>query len=252
MDDNWTKLLLGELKRIIKAQGYNYKDISKALKMSESGFKKLINSEDCSLSKVEKICNFIGIRMTDLFRSIEELQLEEVSFSKGQELFFESERVGFLLFWLLVYERRSLVESQKLLNLEEKKMWSLLRKMDVLNLIKVLPGDRLGLPRPQGIKWVGKSKFINDLYRQWGSTLLNNAIGENANDLENSYFTIRYLKMCESTWKEFKLNLESLELQYTNTATREMRMNVQNLKHIRWLSIADQKSWAEDEISRMK
>jgi len=50
--------------------------------------------------------------------------------------------------------------------------------------------------------------------------------------------------MSQSTWKEFKLKLESIELQYSNTVTREMRMNIQNLKYIGWLSIADQNSWA--------
>jgi hypothetical protein len=68
--------------------------------MSESGFKKLINSDDCGLSKIEKICNFIGIIMTDLFKSIEKLQLEEVSFTSNQEAFFTNQRLGLkLIIW---------------------------------------------------------------------------------------------------------------------------------------------------------
>ncbi|MDD4976922.1 MAG: helix-turn-helix transcriptional regulator, partial [Bacteriovorax sp.] len=176
MDNNWSKLLISELKRIIKTQGFSYKELALALRMSESGFKKLINSEDCSLGKIEKICKFVGIRITDLFQSIEKLQLEEVSFNPKQETYFSTHRVAFLLFWLLVYERRSLVESQTLLKLEDKKMWSHLRKMDALNLLKVLPGDRLGLPHPRGIKWVGRTKFVNSLYVKWGHSLLNHGI----------------------------------------------------------------------------
>ena len=248
MDDNWTKLLLNELKRIIKSQGFNYKELAEALEMSESGFKKLINSTDCSLSKIEKICNFVGVRMTDLFKSIEKLHLEEVSFSSDQELFFKTYRVGFLLFWFLVYERRSLEEAQNLLKIDNKKTWSYLRKMDALNLLKILPKDRISLPRPQGIKWVGSTTFIDDLYTKWGHSLLNYAIKKKGIDPENSYFSIRYLKMSESTWKDFKMNLENMEIQYTNIATREMRMGLKSLKHIRWLSIADQKSWAENEL----
>ena len=247
MDLIWSKLLMGELKRIVKEQGFSYKDLAKTLKMSESGFKKLINSEDCSLGKVEKICNTVGIRITDLFISIEKLQLEEVRFTQLQESFFTSQRTGFLLFWLLAYERRPLTEAQSLLKLDSKKIWSMLRKMDSLNLIKVLPKDRLGLPQPHGIKWVGKTKFITDLYKKWGHHLLAQAIEKQGQASADSLFTIRYLKMSESTWKEFKGELEKTELQFTNRATREMRMSVQNLKHVRWLSVADQGSWAEDE-----
>jgi len=88
MGANSSKLLMSELKRIIKVQGFSYKELSAELKMSESGFNKLINSEDCNLSKIEKICNIVGIRMTDLFESIEKIQLKEVNFTIKQESFF--------------------------------------------------------------------------------------------------------------------------------------------------------------------
>jgi hypothetical protein len=93
---------------------------------------------------------------------------------------------------------------------------------------------------------------VNELYKKWGHSLLDEAIENKEGHFENSYFLIRYLKMSDSTWKEFKLKLENLELQYANAATREMRMNVKDLKHVRWISVVDQKSWAEDELNPKK
>ena len=248
MEYKWSPLLMRELKDLIKQQGYSYKTLSKELGMSESGFKKLINSDDCSLQKIEKITNIIGIRLMDLFSAIEEQHLVEKKFTSQQEEFFTSKREGFLLYWLLVYERRELQEAQELLRLDAKKGASLLRKMDSLNLLKVLAGDKLRLPQPQGIKWASQSQFVLDLYRKWGQSLLTSSLQNMLNSSDKKYFSIRYLKMSTSTWNEFVLALENLEKKIINTAVREMRMKSLDLHHVRWLWLADQKSWAEQEL----
>ncbi|MBK9321946.1 MAG: helix-turn-helix domain-containing protein [Bdellovibrionaceae bacterium] len=248
MEYKWSPLLMRELKDLIKQQGYNYKNLSKELGMSESGFKKLINSDDCSLQKIEKITNIIGIRLMDLFSAIEEQHLKEKKFTPQQEEFFTSKREAFLLYWLLVYERRELLEAQDLLQLDTKKCNSLLRKMDSLNLLKVLAGDKLRLPQPQGIKWTSQSQFVFDLYKKWGQDLLTSNLQNMTSESDNKYFSIRYLKMSANTWKELVLDLENLEKKIINTAVREMRMKSLDLHHVRWLWIADQNSWAEQEL----
>ncbi|MGZ3744715.1 MAG: helix-turn-helix domain-containing protein [Pseudobdellovibrionaceae bacterium] len=246
----WSALLMKELKDMIKRQGYSYKTLAEELNMSVSGFKKLINSDDCNLQKIEKISDVIGIRLMDLFAAIEEQHLQEIQFTSQQENFFNSKREGFLLYWLLVYERRTLQEARGLLRLELKEYTSLLRKMDSLNLLKVFAGEKLGLPHPQGIKWASRSRFILDLYKKWGQDLLDASLQSLTQPSEQKYFSIRYLKMSQSTWNEFKIALENLEKKVINTAVREMRTQVQDLMHVRWLFVADHKSWAEQEIAK--
>lgn len=54
--------------------------------------------------------------------------------------------------------------------------------------------------------------------------------------------------MSASTWNEFISALENLEKKIINTAVREMRMKSLDLHHVRWLCLADQNSWAEEEL----
>lgn len=245
----WSPLLMRELKDMIKKQGYSYKEISENLDMSESGFKKLINSDDCSLKKIETIAGIIGIRVMDLFAAIEDQHLKEIVFTSQQEDFFTSKREGFLLYWLLVYERRSLDEAKSLLRLDQKRASSLLRKLDSLNLIKLFAGERMGLPQPEGVKWAHKSRFVRELYKKWGQDLLNSSLQTIMQNNEDKYFSIRYMKMSQSTWNEFRIELENLEMRTINTAVREMRMQVNDLLQVRWLTAADHKSWAEQELT---
>jgi DNA-binding Xre family transcriptional regulator len=254
MELNFTKQLMNELKRVIKEQGYTYSELAIALKMSESGFKKLINSKDCNLSKIENICRVIGIQISDIIQSTEQMQIVQVAFTTKQESFFISNRSGFLLYWLLVYERRNLEESQKTLSFDSKRLWTTLRKLDNLNLIKVHSNNRISLPKPVGVKWVGRTQFVNKVFAEWSHSLLDDILAKRETDpapeSPNAHFGIRYLRMTDSTWTEFKTELESLEVKYTNKATSEMRISSSRLNHVRWITLADQQSWVDAEIRK--
>lgn len=245
MDNGVTRLVLHEVKLALKKAGLTYVELAKEMKMSESGFKKLINGQDCSLAKLEQICKIVGLRVSDLFRAVEGKELKAVAFNQNQEEYFQKNPKGFLLYWLLAYERRELRESNILLSLDEKAAWLILRKLDGLGLLKILPGDRLSLPQPRGIKWTGSSAFIIDLYRRWCSALINDSLERLAAKSEDRdhYFAIRYFKMSENTWREFLLDLANLELEYANKATAEMRLNATKLGHVRWVTAVDNRSW---------
>lgn len=249
MEPKLTASLFEEIKELLKKRKIKYSQLALQLKMSESGLKKLLNSQDCSLSKIEKICAKLGVQVSDLIHAIEKKDLKEVQFTKKQELYFVAEPLSFLIYWGLVYERREALKVMEVLRLEPKKFWSLVRKLDHLELLKVMEGNRLVLPRIQGIRWVGRSKFVVDLYRSWGRSLyegaLNTVFQQSAPGADDFYFTIRYLQMSESTWAEFKRELGELEARFSNRGTLEMRMHLGNLRHVRWITAVDNKSWLE-------
>jgi transcriptional regulator with XRE-family HTH domain len=60
--------ILAALKRALKARGMTYRDLAKALSMSESGVKKWLTSKDCSLGRVLAACEAIGVSLEDLLR----------------------------------------------------------------------------------------------------------------------------------------------------------------------------------------
>ena len=166
------RLLLAELKVQLRNRKIVYADFARSLAMSESGLKKLLSADDCSLGRIQKMCSTLGLSFFDLVESIEGTRLVETQFTREQESYFEKDRTGFLFYWLLVYERRSLVETSRLLKLDSRKQQSLLLKLDRLALLQVQAGGRFQIPDPLAIRWVGRSPFVLRLYEKWGVSLL--------------------------------------------------------------------------------
>lgn len=88
---NQQKMVIESLKKILKSKGWTYEKLAKELKLSLPSIKRILAKEDMSLSRLETICDVIGIQMTDVFRLVEtvyegvpeELSMEqEVYFSR--------------------------------------------------------------------------------------------------------------------------------------------------------------------------
>jgi DNA-binding Xre family transcriptional regulator len=253
MDSHSSRLIFMELKKVIKERGLSYGQVAKSIGRSESGFKKIMSSNDCSLQRLESICGAIGLRLSDLILAAENRELLNVTFEPQIEDFFLRQREGFQIYWFLVYERRSLDEIQKLMKIEKRRLDSLLRSLDRLNLIKLLPDDRIVVPTPRGVRWIGRSKFTIPLFKKWAQILLDRSLhGLSEIDGRQKYFNIRYLQMSESTWQDYLEALEKLEVEFSNRATAEMRMNIKKLRHVRSLTIVDNGSWGEDDLKAQR
>lgn len=245
MGSTLSPLILQELKRLLKQAKAPYKDLASALRVSESGLKKIMNAKDCSVSRLEQICEFLGVSLADVIRDLEDQNLRGVSFTPEQEKYFTDHRDGFLLYWFLVYERRSVDESRVLLKLSEKDAWKILNRLDKLELLELLPENKLRIPHPQGISWLGQTKFMTELYLKWSHSLVDQVV--KASERDSRYLMIRYLQMSEATWLELKAAMGKIEKTFANRAVREMRLQGRPLKHVRWLTLADHRSWGEEE-----
>ncbi|MBL7672464.1 MAG: helix-turn-helix transcriptional regulator [Bdellovibrionaceae bacterium] len=249
MESHSSRLIFMELKKVMKERGLNYGQVAKATGRSESGFKKIMSANDCSLHRLESICGAIGLRLSDLILAAENRELLNVTFEPQIEDFFLRQREGFQLYWLLVYERRTLDQAQKIMRIEKKRLDSLVRTLDKLNLVKLLADDRIVVPTPRGVRWIGKSKFTISLYKKWAQLLVDRSLRELAEpDGRQKYFSIRYLQMSDSTWNDYLDSLEKVEVEFSNRATAEMRMKLHKLRHVRSLTIVDNGSWGEDDL----
>lgn len=61
-------IMYGErLKRVIKESGYDRLDIANKVGISSQGLHKLLNSPYPNLKRLEDICNYIGISLSEFF-----------------------------------------------------------------------------------------------------------------------------------------------------------------------------------------
>jgi hypothetical protein len=245
-----TKIILKELKDHMKRQKLTYKHLALRMRLSESGLKKVFMASDCSLGKIEKICQALGLSITDLVKNAEDKNLNNIEFSRQHENFFKNKEKAWPLYWLLVYERRSISMIKKLLNLTDKESNALLFQLDKHNLIVLKPGGQIQIPNIAGIEWVGRSEFILGLYEKWGTDLFYQGLADlRKQNTLSSQFLIRYLQMSEETFAELTKELKLLERRIVNKSISEMRLKNKKLVHLRWISVMDQKSWiSRDEV----
>ncbi len=96
--------ILVTLKKNLSLRKITYNDVSKALGMSESGVKKLLNGTDIKLEKLIAICDFFKIPFSDLVKNSEsEISIKEFT-RKEEDFFLENHDLYFFYLCLERYQ----------------------------------------------------------------------------------------------------------------------------------------------------
>lgn len=226
------------LKQALKQRRITYHELAKGIGLSESGVKKIFSAQDGSFQRLAQICRYVGISLSEL---IEDRRTLSVGFTVTQQNEFLKNATLFQYYWLLVYERLPQKASANSLHLSKAEAFRLARKLDTLDLIKLLPGGRMRLPSIKAVRWVGDSEFLRNLYRNWSRSLLEKLAKPETKDGE--FFLLRYLQMTPKTFAEFIAAQRSLEEEFVRRAIQEMRVKSPGLEHVRWLIAVDNRSF---------
>jgi len=231
------QVAMSSIKESLRRRKLTYRELAIQLKLSESGVKKILTAEDGSFQRVVEICAVLGISITELLAGKNEA-IREVSYSEAQQEYFLRNPLAFSFYWLLVYERRGVSDAQSISGVTERDRFSVLRKLDQMQLLELLPGDRIRVPSVEQIRWVGGGPLISKIYREWSQQLLRDVARPEAEVEEreraNQLFLIRYFKMTA---------LKDIETEFVRRATSEMRTEAPDLMHVRWLSAVDNRSF---------
>ena len=79
------KRFLECVKRYLKAQGKTYADLANGLNVSEATIKRIFSEENVSLNRMDDICNYLGIQLTDLASMVEQEATLITTLSEEQE-----------------------------------------------------------------------------------------------------------------------------------------------------------------------
>ena len=239
--------ILAEIKTLIRRSDLTYRDLALTLNISESGLKKILTRDDTSLTIAEKLCKALGVNLSDLIKSIEDKDLISVQFTNDQIHFFEKSDTHFLVYWMLVYERRPLHEILEKLHLEDKAAKAIIFKLDKLDLITLQNNGLIQLPEPQSIKWIDRSTFVKKLYKKWGTALLYDCVEKQEGP--DHFFSIRYFQLTSGQIEKLRIKMFDLEKELMNETSSAMRLKKEKLHHVRWLVALDQNSWSDQLIN---
>jgi transcriptional regulator with XRE-family HTH domain len=228
------------LKVILRAQKVTYRELAKAIGLSESGIKKVLSAKDGSFQRLAQMGRYVGASINELLDQ-RSSHMTEVTFSPEAQAEFLEDPELFQFYWLLVYERMSLEDLSKARSISEKDRFKYLRKLDRLRLLMLLPDGRVRIPPVQQIRWVGDGPLIRKLYREWSTRMIQNVARP---DLEpGKLFIVRYFKASAKTHADLLRAQTELEAEFVRRAIQDMRTEAEDLEHLRWVVGIDQQSF---------
>ena len=245
-DHSEFQAVIQAFKKILRARGISYRELSRMLGLSESGVKKIFAAQDGSFGRLSQIAKTLGFRITDLLDEIDRGELKSTAFTLEQQQYLLKHLDVFRFFVKLVIERQPVAEIQAEFRLPEPVTFRYLRKLDELKLIRLLPGNEVRLPAISLIRDFGGGPLLSRVYREW-STEMARDLADPAYQTSGQ-FIVRSLRMKDETYQEFLGRLLELEREFLRRAVREMNVASGRLRPMRWISMADQQSFVRGTL----
>lgn len=147
------KELIETLKKELRKNHITYVDIGKVLDLSESSIKRLFGEGDMSISRLETICDVIGIDILQLAEKARESRRHvlELSYKKEKEL-VDNELLLMVAVHLIYgwsYER--ILESYEV-DIHEGQRY--LTRLDSMGIIELLPENKVRIILSPNFQWI--------------------------------------------------------------------------------------------------
>ncbi len=148
-----TRSLVDTLKQELRKQRITYRDVSKALDLSETSVKRLFSEEAFSLKRLEKVCEMLHMDLSDLVHQMERnIELTtELTLEQEQELVSD---IKLLLVALLLMNKLEFGEILQAYEIEETEGIRLLARLDRMKFIELQPGNRVKMMISPNFKWI--------------------------------------------------------------------------------------------------
>lgn len=160
--------VVGVIKDIMKKKNINYKEISKKIELSESGFKKILSGSDCSLSKIIKICDVLDVPVHSVFSQAAEISSDPTPLTSAQRSLLNSDEDTYRILACLQMVDYDLKVVSRLLGFTKEKAYPHLRKLEEVGLIEWHKGDKIKsfAPLYYNFKGVPASQRAGDRLRR--------------------------------------------------------------------------------------
>lgn len=149
-----SRLMVAALKRCLKMRGVTYRDLARAVNLSESSVKRLFASNNLSLQRFEQICEVVGLSIFDLG----EMAREENTNSDSHTLSIEQEQaladdVKLLIGFHLILNGWGFDQIRHAFDWSKPEVIKILTTLDKLKLISLLPENKIKTLTAHNIRW---------------------------------------------------------------------------------------------------
>ncbi len=145
--------LVDTLKRCLKAEGKTYADLSVHLGLSESTIKRIFSEKQhISLGRIEEICHFIGMEISDLVDKMHEshFHLSRLTQQQEEEI---TQDLPLLLITICILNRWTAEQIIQSYHISEAECFKRLVILDRLEIIDLLPNNVVKLRISSNFQW---------------------------------------------------------------------------------------------------
>ena len=157
--------LLNALKKCLRAKGLTYRDVARALEISEPSVKRIFSEQTFSLTRLEEVCRFLDLTIYDLARLARETMSDDVTrLTVEQEQGLADDPLVLTYFYLLLTGRTPEAIAEEF-GLDEQQQNTMLVRLSRLKLVELYPNNSGRLLTGRRIDWrIGGP--IRRLYQQ--------------------------------------------------------------------------------------
>lgn len=148
-----TRPLIDTLKQELRKQRFTYKQVSKALDLSETSVKRLFSEEAFSIKRLEKVCELLHLDISDLVQLMQKNIELTTQLTRDQETELVSD-VKLLLVALLLMNKLKFSEIVRIYDISETEGIQLLARLDRMKILELQPGNRVKLMISPNFKWI--------------------------------------------------------------------------------------------------
>jgi transcriptional regulator with XRE-family HTH domain len=145
--------LVATIKRELKAQGLTYKEVGRALKLSEASVKRVFASERFTVARLAQVSQLLGMTLAELLQeSTSSLPPLDI-LSREQEAQLVSDD-KLLLVAVCSLNHWSLADITSVYAIPKQEAVKRLRILDRMGIIELLPGDRIRRRAKRDFDWI--------------------------------------------------------------------------------------------------
>lgn len=153
-----TKALVRALKQVLKSHGVTYAEMARRLGMSEASIKRVFAKGSFTLERLDRVCELLGIEISDLAKIVEHESERVVQLTLQQEKEIVADP-KLLLVAVHVLNHWNLDEIVAQYTISKTECIQLLTHLDRLRIIELLPNNRIRVIVGRNFSWLPDGPF---------------------------------------------------------------------------------------------
>lgn len=148
-----TSDLLSALKKCLRAKGLGYRDVARALQLSEASVKRIFSEQTFSLTRLEDVCRFLDMTVYDLARFAQQSANDQVTIlTVEQEQALADDPLVLTYFYLMLTGRTAEAIAEEF-GLDDRQQTTMLVRLSRLKLVELYPNNNGRLLTGLRIRW---------------------------------------------------------------------------------------------------